>query len=154
MEKWQEEMNLQPLQKNTVSNLLLFHPTTCTTKNVSVKVTDNNNCVGSGNYTLEAVAEKPTIETELKDKDFGCSALIEPKLSDFIVTDKCAPATSTPQVTLTSSEVSTTNCVKSQTWTATYDGVCESAEEVKITYTWTEDSEKPTIGTIETRFPQ
>ena len=136
--------------EGTTNKASVTFPTTCTTKNVSVKVTDNNNCVGSGNYTLEAVAEKPTIQTGLENKNFGCSTFVEPKLSDFIVTDKCAPATSTPQVTLTSSEVSTTNCEKSQTWTATYDGVCESAEEVKITYTWTEDSEEPTIGTIET----
>ena len=136
--------------EGTTHEASAIFPATCTTKNVSVKVTDNNNCVGSGNYTLEAVAEKPTIETELKDKDFGCSALEEPELSDFIVTDKCAPATSTPQVTLTSSEVSTTNCKKSQTWTATYTGSCDKAVPISITYTWTDDSEKPTIGTIET----
>ena len=136
--------------EGTTHKASAIFPATCTTKNVSVKVTDNNNCVGSGNYTLEAVAEKPTIETELKDKDFGCSALVEPELSDFIVTDKCAPATSTPQVTLTSSEVSTTNCKKSQTWTATYTGSCDKAVPISITYTWTDDSEKPTIGTIET----
>ncbi|MCQ2262752.1 MAG: hypothetical protein MJZ70_00545, partial [Bacteroidales bacterium] len=64
----------------------------------------------------------------------------------FTVTDVCAD---TPTPTVSTTGPTGTGCAKSQTWTATYTSVCGvEATPVEVTYSWKEDAEKPTIGTI------
>ena len=88
-------------------------------------------------------ADKPVISTDAVDNsDLGCN----PETIDapmFSVADEC----NAEAVANVSTDGPTNNgCSYSQTWTATYSGICEDAASVSITYHWIE-ADKPVIST-------
>ena len=68
----------------------------------------------------------------------------------FTYTDNCEGATAIalPSDSVTTAGVEGEGCAKSQTWTATYTDACGNhADTVRVTYTWTVDTENPVIAT-------
>ncbi|MDD6184754.1 MAG: InlB B-repeat-containing protein, partial [Bacteroidales bacterium] len=99
---------------------------------------------GSCNLTAEpvtitrswTVGVTPTISTELAlEQNLGCELPTAPAVSDFTVTDDCAP---NPQVSLDNGVETTEGCTHTKVWTASYTGSCNlTAEPVTITRSWT-----------------
>ena len=83
----------------------------------------------------------PVIATEAEDdKDWGCTV---PDAPEFTYTDNCDEDL---EISVTTNGPEGEGCNKSQTWTANVSDHCGNpAEEVSITYTWTEDNDGPEI---------
>ena len=83
----------------------------------------------------------PVIATEAEDdKDWGCTV---PDAPEFTYTDNCDEDL---EISVTTNGPEGEGCNKSQTWTANVSDHCGNpAEEVSITYTWTEDNDGPVI---------
>ena len=66
---------------------------------------------------------------------------------NFVVTDNCSE---NPQAIVNEGAVvSTSLCGRSRTWTASYTDPCgNEAAPISITYTWKEDHEPPTVGSL------
>ncbi|MCB9332798.1 MAG: SprB repeat-containing protein [Lewinellaceae bacterium] len=94
-------------------------------------------------YTWTQDTEPPVISTTASSGDLGCNPTVV--APTFTGTDNCEGAF-LPTVTTTGP--SNTGCAYTQTWLANYtDGCGNPADEVSITYTWTQDSEAPVIST-------
>ena len=111
-------------------------------------VADDCGNISTFTHTIKVVdTEKPVITTSAENNaDFGCNpeAIAAP---EFEGTDNCAGNISS-NITVTEGEVIEEGCKRTQTWTATYTDACgNAADPVSITYTWTEDDEKPVIAT-------
>jgi uncharacterized protein (TIGR02145 family) len=121
-------------------------PASCgQTYTMNVKVTDGNGCEATDDATVTVkTPTKPVISTLLTDDNLGCNPTVPTLTTDnFTVTDEC---NATAKVKLESAE-SNTNCQHTKVWTATYVNACGlKADTVKVTYTWTEDNEKPVIA--------
>ena len=92
-------------------------------------------------YTWTVDAEKPVLATTATSGDLGCNPTVVAPV--FSGTDNCEGSI-TPNVT--TSGPSNTGCAYTQTWDANYtDGCNNVADQVSITYTWTEDTEVPVI---------
>ncbi|MCR4737074.1 MAG: hypothetical protein K5846_02810, partial [Bacteroidales bacterium] len=122
-------------------------PASCgQTYTMNVKVTDGNGCEATDDATVTVkTPTKPVISTLLTDDNLGCNPTVPTLTTDnFTVTDECNTAA---KVKLESAE-SNADCQHTKVWTATYANVCGlKADTVKVTYTWTEDNQKPVIAT-------
>jgi len=93
-------------------------------------------------YTWTIDTELPVISTLAESGDLGCNPQIAPPA--FTGADNC-DGVFTPEVT-TAGPAIVTGCDYTQTWAANYTDACSNdALEVTITYTWTQDTEDPTI---------
>jgi len=93
-------------------------------------------------YTWTVDTELPVISTTAVSGDQGCNSQFEPPA--FTGADNC-DGVFTPIVTTTGPTI-VTGCDYTQTWAANYTDACSNdALEVTITYTWTQDTEDPTI---------
>ena len=121
-------------------------PASCgQTYTMNVKVTDGNGCTATDDATVSVkTPAKPVISTLLTDDNLGCNPTVPTLTTDnFTVTDECNTAA---KVKLESAE-SSTNCQHTKVWTATYANACGlKADTVKVTYTWTVDTENPVIA--------
>ena len=119
---------------------------------VNVKVTDGNGCEATDNATVSVkIPAKPTILTTLTDNNLDCNPTV-PVLTenDFTVNDECDAAAT---VKLESAE-NAADCQHTKVWTATYVNACGlKADTVKVTYTWTEDTENPVISVVTNSNP-
>ena len=119
---------------------------------VTVTVTDANGCEATANATVTVkIPAKPTISTPLTDDALGCNPIVPTlAVNNFSVTDECnADAT----VTLTNTH-SNVGCQHTQVWTASYENACGiAADNVSVTYTWTEDTQKPVISVLTNSNP-
>ncbi|GLR16099.1 T9SS type A sorting domain-containing protein [Portibacter lacus] len=94
-------------------------------------------------YTWTVDTEKPVIETDAEDKDLGCNPTVVPPT--FTVTDNCMDETL--NVTPVTDGPTSLGCYYTQTWTANYTDACGNiAVQESVTYTWSEDTEKPVIS--------
>ena len=92
-------------------------------------------------YTWTVDTEKPVIATTAVSEDKGCNPTIV--APTFTGTDNCEGDIS-DDITVVEGLVVENGCSRSQTWTANYtDGCNNAADEVSITYTWTEDTQGP-----------
>jgi gliding motility-associated-like protein/uncharacterized repeat protein (TIGR01451 family) len=93
------------------------------------------------------IADKPLITvSETFDGELPCNPTrptVEDAKTFFKVIDNCSDEAA--EATITAGELEKTGCSFSQTFTASYKGICEYADEKSITYEWTE-SEKPVIN--------
>jgi uncharacterized protein (TIGR02145 family) len=85
--------------------------------------------------------------------DWGCNPTVVPPA--FTVSDNCAGDIDLPADSVTVGAVNNTStCGRSQTWTAHYTDPCKNkAENVSITYYWTEDKTKPVISVVTNSNP-
>ncbi|MBR6106049.1 MAG: hypothetical protein IKP81_13450, partial [Paludibacteraceae bacterium] len=87
----------------------------------------------------------PVISTTAESGNKGCNPTIVAPV--FTGTDNCEGDISA-KIAVTTTGVQGTGCEKTQSWTANYtDGCNNKADEVVVTYTWTEDKIKPVITT-------
>ncbi|MCB9332800.1 MAG: hypothetical protein H6574_17140 [Lewinellaceae bacterium] len=94
-------------------------------------------------YTWTQDTEAPVISTTATSGDLGCNPTVV--APTFTGLDNCE-GTFLPTVTTTGP--SNTGCAYTQTWLANYTDACNNAaDEVSITYTWTQDTEAPVIST-------
>ncbi|MFO7615022.1 MAG: hypothetical protein R6W71_10320, partial [Bacteroidales bacterium] len=92
-------------------------------------------------YTWSTDSEKPVLATTATSGDLGCNPTVV--APTFTGTDNCE-GTITPVVTTTGP--TSIGCAYSQTWYANYTDACGNvADEISITYTWTEDMQVPTL---------
>jgi gliding motility-associated-like protein len=103
-----------------------------------------------GNSTTQTVTYSwvespvPVISSLESDTDFGC--VVPSSAPVFAVTDACT--VSPVAHVVTTGAVSADGCSYSQTWTASYQGVCgQWAVPVKITYRWTVNDKPLLSGT-------
>ena len=96
-------------------------------------------------YTWTVDTEMSVINTTAESGNKGCNPTIVAPV--FTGTDNCEGDISA-KITVTTTGVHGSGCEKSQSWTANYtDGCNNKADEVVVTYTWTEDKTKPVITT-------
>ena len=99
-------------------------------------------------YTWTQDTEKPVIATTATSGDKGCNPTIT--APTFTGTDNCEGDISS-SITVATLGPTNTGCSYTQTWTANYTDACgNAADEVSVTYTWTQDTEKPVIATTAT----
>ncbi len=93
-------------------------------------------------YTWTVDTEKPVLATTASDNDdLGCNPTVV--APEFTGTDNCE-GTITPVVSTAGPE--NTGCAYTQTWTANYTDACGNvADEISVTYTWTEDTDAPVV---------
>ena len=120
----------------------------------TVVVADGNGC------TARAVTEikvkdttKPIISVVTNSNpDGACNPTIV--APTFKVNDNCVGELALPSDSVTTTGKTGTGCEKSQTWTAHYTDPCgNKAENVSVTYTWTEDATKPVISVVTNSNP-
>ena len=97
-------------------------------------------------YTWTEDNDDPVIATKAVSGDLGCNPTVE--APEFTLTEACSPG----EIVMTGSgPTATADCGMTQTWTANFTDDCGNvAEEVSITYTWTEDLVDPVIATTAT----
>ena len=97
-------------------------------------------------YSWKADTEKPVLSVKSKTEPSACNPteIVAPV---FQGSDNCDGDIS-DKISMTTNGVEGSGCAKSQTWKANYtDGCNNKADEVVVTYTWTEDKAKPVIST-------
>ncbi|MEA5110565.1 MAG: choice-of-anchor L domain-containing protein, partial [Lentimicrobium sp.] len=95
-------------------------------------------------YTWTVDNGQPVISTAAQSGDLGCNPVVTAPV--FTGMDACSGAFE-PNVS-TAGPVAN-GCIFTQTWTATYTNEAGNiAEPVRITYTWTVDTEAPVISTV------
>ncbi|MEM7572329.1 MAG: malectin domain-containing carbohydrate-binding protein [Bacteroidota bacterium] len=88
--------------------------------------------------------ENPTVTTDAQSMDLGCNPIVT--APTFTVSDNCL--TNDLDIAGTTSGPQQMGCSYTQTWTANFTDICGNpADPVSITYTWTEDTDAPTIST-------
>ncbi|HOY92143.1 MAG TPA: HYR domain-containing protein, partial [Prolixibacteraceae bacterium] len=109
---------------------------------VLTAVTDDGTAICTVTYTWIESLDKPVIATTAVSGDKGCNPTIV--TPEFTLVQACTPGS----IVVTTNGVQGTGCAKSQTWKANFTDAClKKADEVVITYTWTEDLVKPVIAT-------
>ena len=106
--------------------------------------------------SINITVTQPTITSNPStNQDLNCnpSEIVAPV---FTVTDPCDTSDpsdpSDPSATIEEGDVIIDGCMRTQTWTATYEGACQNAEPVEIMYTWTEDDEAPQLTVPDDEF--
>ena len=129
-------------------------PSSCgQTYTMNVKVVDGHGCEATATSTVSVkTPAKPTIRSLAAGGDLGCNPSARVLTVDsFDVEDECD---ATAVVTLDKGDTVKNECLRQLTWTATYTNVCGlAAEAVSVTYTWTEDTEKPVIAVVASSNP-
>ncbi|MCR4859004.1 MAG: gliding motility-associated C-terminal domain-containing protein [Bacteroidales bacterium] len=86
----------------------------------------------------------PTIAVATNNNpDGACATSITPPT--FTVTDPCNSNATAVVTTETTEPTTTDGCNYTQTWYANYSGDCANAQQMEVTYTWTEDNNPPAI---------
>ena len=97
-------------------------------------------------YTWTVDATKPVIATTAVSEDKGCNPTIVAPV--FTLTEACSPGT----INVVDGGVQGTGCAKSQTWTANFTDACNNvADQVSVTYTWTEDLIDPVLQDVQSK---
>ncbi|MBQ6276373.1 MAG: proprotein convertase P-domain-containing protein, partial [Bacteroidales bacterium] len=118
---------------------------------IRLHVQDNKGCTADATPINIIVNDEvpPTIAVATSSNPNGACNPGTITAPTFTYTDNC---TGTGTVTnVTTSGPSHDGCAYTQTWTANYTDDCGNpADEVSITYTWTQDDENPVIATTAT----